>query len=104
MKEGKGKVWIFRETGEVRRPRANESFLNGSLFCTSDSDDDFEGSFPILSLTILDHDPFEPIREVYEKYKHFDKLLSNLGLIEDDILFALAGEFYRAIKKAVEGV
>jgi hypothetical protein len=90
------KTWIFKETGEVRCPKKGEWFLHGSLMMAIY---DFDTSvFPILTLETFDHDPLEPIREVYTKWT---------GLIKDapyiESWTPQCQELWQAVKKAMEG-
>ena len=89
-----GKVWIFRETGEVRSLKRGEWFqetITGE-FCHVYSDYNIRPPFPVITLEVIDHDPLEPIREVYEKYR---------GCRFGD--YSEANELWQAIKKAVGG-
>jgi hypothetical protein len=99
------KVWIFRETEEVRIAKRGEWIkepLTGEFIHCPFLQTGIE--LPILSLQVLDHDPLEPIREVYERFKHLDRLLGDAAWCSDDVrpAYAIAGELYRACKKAVE--
>jgi hypothetical protein len=82
------KVWIFRETGEVRLPKKGEwmkTWYGGMQVAQYDC----ETKQTILSLTILDHDP---IREVWEKYK-------DISMADNSDV----KEIFQAIRKYVEG-
>ena len=65
------KVWIFRETGEVRNPKEGEWFGMdygaGEIGSIQKSEISFEMScLPILALESFDHDPLSVAREKLE--------------------------------------
>lgn len=96
------KTWIFRETGEVKKPQRGEWFTESISFQMAQID--FEKTkYPILSLEVHDEDPMYGIKVVYESHKHLDRVLSDPSWGQDDSGYSIAGEFYRACKKAVEG-
>ena len=65
-----GRTWIFEETGEVRKVRSGDYYLDsaGHVQCWIAS---FKSdlSYRILKLTKLSWNPIDPIRAVHEKWK-----------------------------------
>ena len=96
------KTWIFRETGEVRKPKKGEWVFLLPDEALEKAQSDFEVSkFPILSLEVHESDPMEGIRVVYNKYKDNKKsaFVSNFR----DYLEFMRYELWQAIKEAMEG-
>jgi hypothetical protein len=96
MKEGKGKVWIFRETGQkVYGCSGKWMNVNGHPEIRSD-DSMMYRKYPELSMESFDSDPLEPIREVYDTWRKLNADEANESTIR--VGFGLLRD---AIKKAV---
>lgn len=86
-----GRIWIIKETGEVRQPKRGEWILDGTPL---QFDFDEQQDCPILSLETFDRDPREPIRAVITKWQ------GKLPELTQNEAFA---DFVNACRKAIEG-
>lgn len=87
------KTWILRSTGEVRPPICGEWYVTPYNYpddppkqCNNNKE---IISYHILSIEILDHDPMEPIKKIWDIWLKYHTWNSHDAM--------------EAIKKAVEG-